>query len=144
MSAPVRRSVLRLIDANANRALEGLRVAEDVVRFSVEDARLFRRLRTLRHAVAHTVARLPVGTIELVRSRNSSLDFGRRAPAARVGSLEQLLVINLQRAKESLRTLEECARLVAPRQTPEFQRLRFRIYEVERELILRLPTLRDH
>lgn len=144
MTAPVKRSVLRLLDANANRALEGLRVGEEIVRFYVEDARTFRRLRTLRHAVARTVARLPVGTVELVRSRNSGRDLGRRAPSSRVRSLEQLLVINLQRAKESLRTLEECARLVAPSQTPEFQRLRFRTYEVERDLLIKLEALRHH
>jgi thiamine-phosphate pyrophosphorylase len=144
MTAPGKRSVLRLIDANANRALEGLRVTEDIVRFHVEDARMFRRLRMLRHAVAQAVARLPVGTVELVRSRNSGRDLGKRAPASRVASLERLLVMNLQRAKESLRTLEECARLVAPSQTPEFQRLRFRTYEVERDLLIRVQALRHH
>ncbi|MBI4003874.1 MAG: hypothetical protein HY353_02530 [Candidatus Omnitrophica bacterium] len=140
----MKRSVLRIVDANANRALEGLRVGEDIVRFHLEDARAFRRLRTLRHAVARTVTRLPVGTVELVRSRDSGRDPGRRAPASRIASLERLLLINLQRTKESLRALEECARLVAPSQTPEFQRLRFRTYEVERDLLIKVSALRHH
>ena len=144
MTAQTKRSVLRIVDANANRALEGLRVGEDIVRFHLEDAPVFRRLRTLRHAVARTITRLPVGTIELARSRDSGRDPGKRSPATRVSSLERLLLINLQRTKESLRTLEECARLVAPRQTPDFQRLRFRTYEVERDLLIKVSALRHH
>lgn len=144
MTSRMKRSVLRIVDANANRALEGLRVGEDIVRFHVEDARVFRRMRALRHAVAQAVTRLPVGTVELIRSRNSGGDLGKRSPSTRVGSLERLLLMNLQRTKESLRTLEECARLLAPRRTPDFQRLRFRTYEVERALLIRLAALRHH
>ena len=47
-----------------------------------------------------------------------------------------------QRAKEALRVLEECTRLIAPRRTASFQRLRFRTYEVERDLLRGLATLR--
>jgi len=144
MTPSAHRSVLRIVDANANRALEGLRVGEDIVRFHLEDARALRRLRTLRHAVAQTITRLPVGTLDLVRSRDSTHDLGKRSPAAHIGSLERLLLINLQRTKESLRTLEECARLIAPRRVPDFQRLRFRTYEVERDLLIKVSTLRHH
>ena len=135
-------SVLRLLDANANRALEGLRVCEDIVRFHLGSARVFRRTRTLRHQVAWAIRRLPVSAVALVRARESGRDVGRRAPASRVPSLERLLLINFQRAKEALRALEECSRLVAPRSTADFQRLRFRTYEVERETLLRVEALR--
>ena len=137
-----KRSVLRLIDASANRALEGLRVCEEVVRFHLESRPLFRRCRALRHAVAGTVRRLPASPVELVQARGSARDIGRRAPAARIDSLERLLLINLQRAKESLRTLEECSRLIAPARTPAFQRLRFLTYELERALLLRMAAVR--
>ena len=144
MSSSTKRSVLRIMDANANRALEGIRVCEDIVRFHLEAPDAFRRLRMLRHAVARTLTRLPGGSAHLVRSRNSEHDLGKRSPASRVASLEQLLLINLQRTKESLRTLEECSRLASPRQTPDFQRLRFRTYEVERDLLIRLSAVRHH
>ncbi len=135
-------SVLRLLDANANRALEGLRVAEEIVRFHLELPRSFRQLRALRHAVAAALRRLPVAPPELARARASSRDIGRRAPSSRVESLERLLLINFQRAKESLRTLEECSRLLAPGQAAVFQRLRFRLYDAERDLLIRLAALR--
>ena len=136
------RSVRRLIDANANRALEGLRVCEEIVRFRLGSPRLFRTLRALRHAIAQAVTRLPVSRLELVRCRDSRRDIGRRAPSSRVDTLDRLLVINFQRAKESLRTLEECARVTAPRQTATFQRLRFRTYDLERHTLLALAALR--
>ena len=135
-------SVLRVLDANANRALEGLRVCEDAVRFHLESPHAFRRTRALRHAVADAIHRLPVTSIELIRSRESSRDIGKRATASRIPSLEQLVLINFQRTKEALRTLEECARVISPKDTASFQRLRFRTYEVEREVLLNLDALR--
>jgi thiamine-phosphate pyrophosphorylase len=41
--------VLRLLDANANRAREGLRVIEDYARFVLDDSGLCQRLKNLRH-----------------------------------------------------------------------------------------------
>ena len=137
-----KRSVLRLLDANANRALEGMRVCEDIVRFHLELSTVFQQLRALRHAIACAVRQLPVGPVDLARARASRTDVGRRAVTSRVPTLERLLVINLQRVKESLRTMEESTRLIAPRQTASFQRLRFRTYEVERALLLRVAALR--
>lgn len=137
-----RPSVLRLIDANSNRALEGLRVCEEVIRFHYSSQHLFRRLRAVRHAVARAVRALPVTSVDLARARESRRDVGRRAPGPRVDSLERLLLINFQRSKESLRTLEECSRLLAPRLTPTFQRLRFSTYDTERDCLLRLAALR--
>lgn len=119
-------------------------MCEDIVRFSWEMPRLFRQLRTVRHAIAKSVRQLPVPVEDLLRARESRVDIGRRSSASRIESLERLLVLNLQRAKESLRVLEECSRVLAPRQTAVFQQLRFRVYEVERDLLLRVAALRHH
>jgi thiamine-phosphate pyrophosphorylase len=137
-----RRSLLRVVDANANRALEGLRVCEDLARFYLDSARLFARCRRLRHAIAAAVRGLPMPLEALVRARASGGDVGRRARGGVSPSVERTLLMNLQRTKESLRVLEECARIVAPTRTAAFQRLRFRTYGVERELVLALAALR--
>ena len=137
-----RRALLRLIDANANRALEGLRVCEDVLRFHLEHPALWRRLRAHRHATAAAVKALPLRPVDLLGARQSHRDLGRRARGTRIESLERLLLINLQRAKEALRVLEESARLVAPRCTRRFQQLRFRLYDLERDILLRVARLR--
>ena len=128
-------ALLRLMDANANRAFEGLRVCEELMRFHWKAPRAFRRLRALRHGLAKALKQLPVAPEQLVAARESLSDLGRDARPTHVSSLDQLLRVNLQRVKEALRTLEECSRLLAPRHTPAFQRLRFRTYDVERELI---------
>lgn len=137
-----RASVWRLIDANANRALEGLRVCEDLLRFHYDQARLYRHLRRLRHAVGAGVRRLPGGRMILLQARNSREDEGRQTKTVRAASVSQLLVINFQRAKEALRVLEECCRLVAPAQSRAFQRLRFQTYDAERECLLHVATVR--
>ena len=130
------RATWRLIDANANRALEGLRVCEDIARFYLETPLASQHVRALRHGVGKTLEALPGQPLARLQARESRGDIGRRAPASRVRSIEQSLLINFQRAKEALRTLEEAARLVAPRSAKSFQGWRFRTYEIERELLL--------
>lgn len=138
-----RQRLLRILDANINRAREGLRVCEDLVRFGVDAPAQFRRLRALRHDLNAVLRHLPVKTAEAVASRNSARDSGRRSPgSSSVRSLEHLLLINLQRVKEALRVLEETSRLLAPRQTARFQALRFRTYDVESDLLRRVAALR--
>ena len=134
--------LLRVLDANINRAHEGLRVCEDVARFYFEALPSYRRLRRLRHAFDRQVRRLPVPLDALVDARDSRQDPGRRAGFAAVRSAEHLLVMNLQRTKEAFRVVEETARLLAPRRSPDFQTLRFTLYDVERSLVLELAALR--
>ena len=138
----VQRSILRLLDANANRSLEGVRVCEEIIRFHWNHPALFRRLRDLRHDIAQAIQQLPVTPVDLVQARAVQGDVGRQAPSTSVASLERLLVINLQRGKESLRMLEECTRVIAPRHAAPFQRLRFRLYALERTILLRLAAVR--
>ena len=135
-------SVLRVLDANINRAREGLRVCEDLVRFCLGFPSQFRQIRLLRRALDRALARLPLAPDELLRGRDSERDPGRRVSASSVRSVEQLLLINLQRTKEALRVLEESCRLIGPRQVRAFQDLRFRTYDVERRILIRLAALR--
>ena len=134
--------VIRLIDANTNRALEGLRVCEDLLRFHYERASLYRRVRVMRHALAAATTRLPFSKTELLKSRQSRHDLGKQASSGAHRSIEEVMIVNFQRAKESLRVLEECARLIAPQSSSQFQHLRFTLYELERTVLL--ATLRHH
>lgn len=138
----MQKSVLRLIDANGNRALEGLRVCEEITRLHFNNAPRCRDLRLLRHGVAVSLKKLPISRSELLAARDSRKDVGNRAPSGSVLSLEQLLVINFQRAKEALRTLEECCRIASPRAAAAFQALRFKAYAAERETLLHVAAVR--
>ena len=51
---------LRLIDANGNRAAEGLRVLEDIARFLFDDARCAGLAKDLRHRVRQLIPAVAV------------------------------------------------------------------------------------
>ena len=51
------RSRIRIIDANANRAAEGLRVAEEFARMALDSEAQTRQLKALRQDLARTIAR---------------------------------------------------------------------------------------
>jgi len=137
--------VLRLIDANVDRVGEGLRVLEDVARFLLDDAVLSRRLKTLRHRLSRDIRSLEG---QLLASRRVKEDVGARLGRARPpGGAEEhedlpaLVRANASRVQQSLRVLEELARLSdSPLRTKsaEFEGCRFEVYDLEQELVARL------
>jgi thiamine-phosphate pyrophosphorylase len=133
--------VLRLIDANFDRLGEGLRVLEDVARFLLNDAVLCRRLKNLRHKLAKDIVPLEQ---ELLAARRVLEDVGAPGRLPAVSDHEDLLALvtaNFRRVQESIRVLEEFARLsntpVAVKPA-KLQQFRFEVYELERELVSRL------
>jgi hypothetical protein len=76
----LRALMLRAMDANANRLREGLRVAEDLARFVLEDPASARRLKALRHKATASMLQLGLGR-ELLASRDSAGDLGRKRRA---------------------------------------------------------------
>lgn len=68
----VTRGLLRMIDANSNRAAEALRTLEDVARFISGSGFLANRLKSIRHRIRATVAE--VGSLELAASRDAPHD----------------------------------------------------------------------
>lgn len=142
----MRRAALhRILDVNINRAQEGLRVCEELARFVLNDRALTDRLRRLRHGIVEAVAQLPISRRQLVAARGSGRDVGRaaadlRGPSPRTA--EQTALANLARAKESLRVLEEYAKIISPQAADSFARLRFRAYATECRLLERLAPVR--
>ena len=67
--------IYRVIDVNLNRAAEGLRVLEDVVRFCMDREDLTRKLKNLRHLLVKEAYDLP-GKEKLIISRSSLQDVG--------------------------------------------------------------------
>ena len=132
--------MLRLIDANVDRIGEGLRVLEEVARFLLNDADLCHRLKSLRHHLSQAV---PVSDIDLVSSRDVAADAGAfiRLPDANHGDLAALVAANSRRVQESIRVLEEFARLpdtplkAAP---ADWEQWRYEAYELEKQLVSRL------
>lgn len=125
--------MLRLIDANLNRLSEGLRLLEDVARFMLSDANLSARLKQLRHRLSEDN---PSIRTALLSSRDSSQDVGAfAADAMHRSGVPDIVAANARRVTESLRVLEEFAKLPESTLDPEtFKKARFTMYDIEREL----------
>jgi len=124
--------ILRILDANANRCAEGLRVVEEIARFSMQDASLTASLKDVRHRVRRGVEALAQGAL---RHRDSVGDVGSESATASElarGSLEALGRANFARAEEALRVLEEFGKLIDAQGAHLFKSLRFSLYAVER------------
>ncbi len=125
-----RKGVLRLLDANLNRAREGLRVLEDTARFLWDDRRFFGRLRRCRHALDRATRRAYPA---LVASRDSVRDPGRRTAETRRRTAEGLVAANFRRAEEALRGLEEYGKVLSPGAAVRFKTIRFELYVLEKK-----------
>jgi thiamine-phosphate pyrophosphorylase len=124
--------VLRVLDANANRCAEGLRVVEEIARFSMEDGALTGRLKDARHRVRRSVAALAGGGLA---HRDSAGDVGSGSATASElarGSLSGVARANFARAEEALRVLEEFGKLIDEDGSRAFKSLRFELYTIER------------
>lgn len=125
--------VWRLLDANANRAREGLRVVEDTARFVLERPDASAALRKLRHRLDQLV-RGHYAT--LLKHRDVENDPGRSNPATpHKTGVSALLASNFKRCEEALRVLEEYGRVVSPKAVKGVQALRFNVYQWEKRLI---------
>ena len=132
--------ILRVLDANVDRCVEGLRVMEDVARFVLDDASLTGQLRDLRHRIGHAVSPLDAALLGARRPREDvGADPG--LPEESRLDLAQVVRANAKRTEEALRVLEEFSRLPqlsAGLDTAPFKAARFDIYEIEKKLAGRL------
>lgn len=131
----------RILDANGNRLLEGLRVVEEAARFALDDPALTAALKALRHDVSATVARFPLA--DRLAARDTAGDVGTRpvgpgVPLRREG-LADVVAANAQRVKESLRAVEEYGKPLDPVAAAAIERARYRFYDLERDLLRALP-----
>jgi thiamine-phosphate pyrophosphorylase len=139
LSTVVSRSALRCLDANANRAAEGLRALEEVARFLLDDEPLARRLKELRHRVRMAVPAVAVA------QRDTAGDVGTATAAgsATRPALVDLVRANAARAQEALRAGEEFARIAGLGPVAaELEQVRYGAYQGELRLLARLPAWR--
>ena len=131
--------VARILDANANRAREALRVMEDVARFAVDDAVLVAELKGLRHELATALDRLPEGWLEV--NRDTAGDVGTDVTAAGEHERAGLIAVATAAGKrlgEALRVIEETAKTIDSAMSRQVEALRYRAYDAESALLVRL------
>ncbi len=129
----------RLIDANLNRAREGLRVLEDAARFIHNAPDLSADLKSIRHSLSQVFQRF---ASELMRARDVQRDHQRRDRRPRLEKTASgLAAANFKRVQEALRSLEEAILLVDPAIHPTLMSLRFKTYQLEQRLARRTQLL---
>jgi thiamine-phosphate pyrophosphorylase len=136
-SATDQTATLRILDAAANRAREGLRVLEDYARFALDDAHLTRRLKECRHTLRDALGGLPAEG--LIRSRDTQADVGTAISTSAEmtrKSPPEVAQAAFKRAQEAVRSLEEFGKLVSPLAAARFERLRYELYTLEKALTL--------
>jgi len=128
-------SAARVVDANANRARESLRVLDDYSRFVLNDCVLTEQVKTLRHRLAELIALVPQSVLH--ESRDTSGDVGTTLTTSgemQRGSTHDVARINFKRLQESLRSLEEFGKIIAPELAAGIESIRYRAYSLERAM----------
>ena len=120
----------RLVDANRNRAAEGLRVMEDLARFVLEEGPLGGALKAARHDLAAAV-NATWDASALLRARCTAGDPGTCQRTDGEGTRTDTLAMAQAaagRATEALRALEEAAK-VHRGSAERFEAIRYSLYD---------------
>ena len=139
----VDKKILRVVDANINRAKEGLRVVEDIFRFVLISGYQRKKVRSIRHNLDKILKEKIVK--QAITTRDSVKDTGKNTDNLELRRKDSFDIVyaNLQRAKESMRVLEECFKIVLPRRVSLIKKLRYELYTVEKNIILKWPSVRN-
>lgn len=125
-------ALCRILDANLDRAREGLRIIEEWCRFGLNSVQLAGDCKQLRQELASW------HSAELRKSRDTPGDAGTELTHPQEesrSSIEQLLQVNFCRVQEALRVLEEYGKLYRTEMGTAFKEMRYRVYALESSLL---------
>ena len=131
------RATFRIIDANFNRAREGLRIAEEFCRFALNNETLSSRCKQIRHQLSATVSSL--GMQRLVTARDTENDIGcgiEIAEQMKRANLEDCVTAGFARVTEALRVLAEAAATIDSTISGTLEQLRYDCYILEKDIAL--------
>lgn len=128
----VQSSLYRILDANLDRAREGLRVIEEWCRFGLNHPGLTEECKALRQELARW------HYAELRAARDTPNDPG--TALTHVGEetrtdVQQVIQANLCRVQEALRVLEEYGKVYRPAWGQACKHLRYRVYILESAIV---------
>ncbi|GAB5512662.1 thiamine phosphate synthase [Rhodopirellula baltica] len=138
------RTVLRILDANANRAGEGLRTLEESARFILNDLSLTERLKTHRHDLAVAMRRW--NRFQLIGSRDTPGDVGtgvRTASEQSRAFVSSVIAAATTRTQQALRCLEEYGKTADSEFAACIESIRYQCYATFRELELKMAGLNE-
>lgn len=125
-------AIYRILDANLDRAREGLRIIEEWCRFGLNHAAMTETIKHLRQTLAQWHAP------QLRLARDTPGDPGTEIThpqEAQRKSLTDMLQANFCRVQEALRVLEEYGKLYQGEFAAACKKMRYQVYSLESELL---------
>jgi thiamine-phosphate pyrophosphorylase len=122
----------RILDANLDRAREGLRIIEEWARFGLDNPNLAQKCKEMRQELAS------YHSLELKMCRDTPGDTGTtlsHPQEEQRTDVQALLQANISRVQEALRVLEEYGKLDNPEMGKSFKQMRYQVYTLESELL---------
>jgi thiamine-phosphate pyrophosphorylase len=132
--------VFRILDANLNRAREGLRVIEEYLRFIREAPQGSWKLKQWRHTLREIVETL--GSEKLLAARAAESDVGKdfTSPSNQCKTdPHAITAASFKRLEEALRVIEEYSASVNSSVNLQAGKMRFEVYQYEKELFAKNP-----
>jgi thiamine-phosphate pyrophosphorylase len=130
-------AVMRILDASANRAAEGVRTLEEYARFVLEDRGLTEEAKAIRHELQSALAELPHR--DRLTARAVETDCGTTLTSDTERSREDLLAVvgaASGRVQEALRCIEEFSKPLGKTLSGKAKSLRYRAYSLAATLLL--------
>ena len=125
-------AILRILDANLDRAREGLRIIEEWCRFGLNNSQFASECKQMRQELASW------HSSEMRMARDTPGDLGTELSHPQEeqrSGIESLLQANLCRVEEAMRVLEEYGKLYNPQMGRAFKEMRYQVYTLESHLL---------
>ncbi|MCU0571321.1 MAG: thiamine phosphate synthase [Oculatellaceae cyanobacterium Prado106] len=125
-------ALYRILDANLDRAREGLRIIEEWCRFGLNQATWAETCKSLRQELAQW------HKPEIWAARDTPNDLGTHLSHPQEesrSSIAQVLRVNFCRTQEALRVLEEYGKLYSPQMGESCKQMRYQVYTLESHLL---------
>lgn len=126
---------------------EGLRVVEDILRFIIDDKKLTEQTKKVRHEITKQIEVSGFNAKgKILKERQINEDVGKKTTDSELKrrNIADVFLANAQRAKESIRVLEEFFKLYDKKTSLGFKKLRYRLYHIEKEAIEKITILCDN
>lgn len=129
----------RIGDANLNRAQEALRTLEDIARFG-NLAHLQSAYKKIRHDLQHALRIWDQSLLLIARDAHGDVGRTAKLPSelARNDAFHDVAAAASQRLQQSLRSLEEVAKVLYPDSSQTIESIRYRSYDLNASLLLAL------
>ena len=133
-------ALYRLLDANLNRAREGLRVIEDWCRFGLNDSELSAQCKSMRQ----TLGQWHRPEFRQARDTAGDVGTGITHPQEAIRSdIKAVLQANLCRVEESLRVLEEYGKVYESHMGAVMKQLRYQTYQLDHAIMNPIQSRHD-